>query len=419
MIIATDRAFIPSSTAATRYLTVQVQAPASTHQSQRAPVNVALVLDRSGSMDGRKIEMARAAVEHAIKLLDARDHLALVVYDTEVGVVLESTAATPEAKALALKRLASIGARGSTDLCAGWSAGADQIERFVTAKDDAGPARVLLLTDGLANHGLIDHDELARLAARFRASGIVTSTFGLGADFDETLLTRLATEGGGHFYFIESPRQIPDLLASELGETLDIVAPGAEFVVVGGPDVQIAVLNDFPFEAKPDGLHVQLGDLVGGQELKLVVALRWQPRAERMPATASCRLVDRAGKLFPQPMLVEWTTVDTETNAAQPVNASVLVAVAEQMVARAQARALEANRKHRLEEAAEILSRAIGELRALGTGIQGIDVLIAQLEDDKPQFERVMETMDAKARHFVSYNQARGRDSEGKARRRA
>jgi Ca-activated chloride channel family protein len=114
MIIATDRALIPSSIASTRYLTVQVQAPASTHQSQRAPVNVALVLDRSGSMDGRKIEMARAAVEHAIKLLDARDHLSLVVYDTEVDVVLESTVATPEAKALALKRLASIGARGST-----------------------------------------------------------------------------------------------------------------------------------------------------------------------------------------------------------------------------------------------------------------------------------------------------------------
>ena len=85
---------------------------------------------------------------------------------------------------------------------------------------------------------------------RFARHGIATSTFGLGADFDETLLSRLATEGGGHFYFIESPRQIPDFLASELGETLDVVAPDAAFVVNGGPDVRIAILNDFPVEAE-------------------------------------------------------------------------------------------------------------------------------------------------------------------------
>ena len=61
-----------------------------------------------------------------------------------------------------------------------------------------------------------------------RAQGITTSTFGLGADFDEQVMAGIATHGGGHFYFIEQAQQIPDLLASELGEVLDVVARDVE-----------------------------------------------------------------------------------------------------------------------------------------------------------------------------------------------
>ena len=167
-------------------------------------------------MSGSKIDMARKAVDHAIKLLDDRDQFAVVVYDNEVNVVLERVPATHEAKALAATRLAAIGARSKTNLSGGWQAGAA-----------CAPDRVLLLTDGLANAGVTDHDALATMAAEFKARGIATSTFGVGADFDETLLARIATEGGGHFYYIENAQQIPDLLASELGETLDVVAHDA------------------------------------------------------------------------------------------------------------------------------------------------------------------------------------------------
>src|SRR5580765_7561418 len=112
MRIETDRALIPASVESVRYLTVNVTAPDSARRADRPAVNVALVLDRSGSMDGRKLDMARKAVAHAIRLLDTRDHLAVVVYDNEIDVILESTTASPEAQALALKRLAGIGARG-------------------------------------------------------------------------------------------------------------------------------------------------------------------------------------------------------------------------------------------------------------------------------------------------------------------
>src|SRR5690349_17003469 len=129
MILDTDRALIPASSEATRYLTIKVTAPAAARERQRPPVNVALVLDRSGSMDGRKIEMARTAVGHAIQLLNPRDRLAVVVYGDQVDVVLESKGASHEAKALANKRLVGVDARGSTDLSGGWSRGAAELQR--------------------------------------------------------------------------------------------------------------------------------------------------------------------------------------------------------------------------------------------------------------------------------------------------
>ena len=419
MRIETDRALIPASAESVRYLTVTVTAPGSERRSDRPGANVALVLDRSGSMDGRKIEMARNAVAHAIRLLDTRDHLAVVVYDNDVDMVLESTNASPEAKALALKRLAAVDARGNTDLSGGWSRGAGELARHIPASGAGGAPRVLLLTDGLANAGITDHDELARTAAAFRAKGIATSTFGLGADFDETLLSRLATEGGGHFYFIETPRQIPDFLASELGETLEVVAPDAKFVINGGADVEIALLNEFPVAAKPDGLHVKLGDLVAGQEVTLVVAVRWQPRHDGTPAVADCRLTDRAGKLFPQPMRVEWTTADAAADVAQPVNPSVLVAAAELIAARASSAALAANRAGRFDEAVGILRTVAARLRAMAHGIAEINALASQLEHEEPQYAAMMDPMLIKARYFAAHSTSRSRDTQGKARRSA
>lgn len=196
MNIQTDRALVPAGASAVRYLTIQIAAPARERAADRAPVSVALVLDRSGSMAGRKIEMAKQAVDHALRLLDARDRAAVVCYDTAIDTLLDATAATAEAKALAASRLAAIDARGSTDLHAGWKTGA----LLAGTSGTAGPtvSRVLLLSDGLANHGETDPAVLARFAGELRAKGIVTSTFGLGADFDETLMSRLATEGGGH-----------------------------------------------------------------------------------------------------------------------------------------------------------------------------------------------------------------------------
>jgi len=206
MHIQADRAFVPAGVSATRYLSVTLSGPpdARPHEASapaRPGVDVSLVLDRSGSMAGRKIELARRAVAHAVRLLKPSDRLGIVAYDHEVNTVLECQPATAAARAQALHALGRIEARGSTNLAEGWFTGARALGGHPGAEATAGPAespsdrvrRVLLLTDGLANQGVVDPRELRDAAARLREQGVTTSTFGLGSDFDEELLASLAT----------------------------------------------------------------------------------------------------------------------------------------------------------------------------------------------------------------------------------
>lgn len=416
MHIQTDRALIPA-TPSVRYLQVRVSAPPAPARTgdPRPPVDVALVLDRSGSMGGSKFAMARTAVQHAIRLLAPTDALAVVCYDDRVDTLLARTAAGPEAKALALDRLAVTDARGSTDLAAGWLQGAAELAPVTPEAR----RRVLLLTDGLANCGLTDPAELEAAAQALRAQGVTTSTFGLGADFDEALLSRLATAGGGRFYFIEQASQIPDFFTSELGEALDIVARDATFEITAKDTVQCTLVNARPTEPIPGGFRVRLGDLVAEQELTFVVAVQIaNPPAPGAGVEVKCRLSDADNALFNQPMVVDWAVVPEADDAAQPVNQDVMRAVAEALTAQALAAALEHNRQGRYDEARRVLGEAIAQLQRLGEHDEAIGSLLAQLAADRDELAHALQPLVLKRRHFVNYTVSECREEDGKARRR-
>ena len=243
----TDGGLIRSTHRSERFVLVELEAPPAPTDHPREPVNIAFVLDRSGSMAGRKIELARRAVEVAIERLLPEDRFAVVAYDDRIDVVVESTPASREAKDGALRRLRDIDARGSTDLGGGWLRGAEQVALHQVA-GGGGVQRVLLLTDGLANQGITDATELAAHARSLRTRGVSTSTFGVGEDFDEALLQGMADAGGGHFYFIERPEQITDLIASEVGELLEIVARDAAIELTAPEGLTVRSMSPFPLE---------------------------------------------------------------------------------------------------------------------------------------------------------------------------
>src|SRR3954453_4201498 len=219
LTVRTDRRLIRAGGHSKRFVLAQITAPAAPQRTDRLPVNLAFVLDRSGSMSGEKIDLARRTITEAVGRLGERDRFSVIAYDDQVDVVIPGTSATAAARNDAVSRLSSIDARGSTNLSGGWLRGAEEVAAGLLAD---GVNRVLLLTDGLANKGIIDATELAKHAGELRARGVSTTTFGIGADFDEVLLQGMADAGGGHFYFVRDAATIRDHISSEVGETLEV-----------------------------------------------------------------------------------------------------------------------------------------------------------------------------------------------------
>lgn len=427
MHITPVRVLIPAGSPAVRYLHVTISAPGRPAAAAGGPpprpgVDVALVLDRSGSMAGSKIALAREAVAHAIRLLDERDHLVVVAYDEEVDTVLGRTPAAKEAKTLALDRLAAIDARGSTDLAGGWFRAAELLQRpagetRLASTETPRVTRVLLLTDGHANVGLVDHDALAAEAAALRARGVTTSTFGLGVDFDEDLLSRVATQGGGHFYFIEQPAQIPDVLASELGETLDIIARDVVLEVSHDSPIEVTCLNDYPAATQPGGIRLWVGDMVADQEIGLVLAVACPAAAVSEHIGVSLCLQDAAALFHPLPFAVEWRAVEADENAAQPVNPAVLVEVAQVLAARARAAALRANREGKFAEAVQVLRQARARIQEACGDHPGTKAMLRLLAEEEGEMAEAMSPVTRKMRHAMSHAAMYSRVPGGRARR--
>lgn len=281
---------------ARRYLWARIEVPRIPRRTQRPPLDLALVLDRSGSMGGSKITLARRAASLAAQLLRDSDRCGLVAYDDEVLRPVPCRPADAEQRAALLGALRSLEARGSTDLFGGWTAGAEEI---ASTGEAARVRRVLILTDGLANVGVTDPAEILHHVREVSIRGIGTSTIGVGLDFDEVLVSGMAEAGNGHFYYVERPEQIPDFLAGEVGELLTVAARSVTLgVTVSGPaQVQVHNLNDLPLL----DARYQLGDLSEGAVIDVVFALD-------IPAGADDRLTVEA--------LLSWIPAGAESRAS-------------------------------------------------------------------------------------------------------
>jgi Ca-activated chloride channel family protein len=376
---------------------------------------VSFVLDRSGSMGGSKIALARQAVVQALRMLRASDRFSVVIYDHEVDVLVPSTPASPEALRNAIALVERVQARGNTNLSAGWLIGCEEVARHL---QQGQTARCILLSDGLANDGIVDRGELARHSEELRARGIATSTIGLGADFDERTLEGMS-RAGGHFYFVESPVNIADCLAGELGEALEVVARDVRVLVKADSGVQVTTLNRFPTRTDADGrLVVALGELTAHQDVSLVFRLRFAAGNVGQTARALFSVTDSTGVLNEPETDLIWTYADHHANDVQRRNVEVDRAAAALYAAQATAEALDLNNAGRYDEAIAHLEATARRIAKYADSDSELVALIGSMRDRQDRYVRSMSAMDAKAEHYASMNVARMRSVEGKARRR-
>ncbi len=242
----------------------------------RVPLNLALILDRSGSMQGDKLRYVQQAACHVLDMLDERDRIAVVVYDDQVTLLAPSQLISTHTRDELKHKINALRPGGWTDLSGGWLEGCREVADRLTAD---GIHRALLLTDGLANRGITDIEELTHHARELRRRGVATSTFGVGLDFNEQLLEALAEQGGGHFYYIERPDHIPDVFRRELGELLTVVAREAFLSITIPSGVAVELLGDLPHERTGERLRIFLGDLCAGERRALYTRVLTPPDA--------------------------------------------------------------------------------------------------------------------------------------------
>lgn len=275
--------------AARSHLVVSLTAPPLDAGARRPPVCVIPVIDVSGSMQGDKLFMAKQSLLKLIDHLGPGDRCGVVAFCTEVSVVSPAVEMTPDAKARLKLQVGDLAADSSTNLSGGLLEGLG-LANGATLLDGT-LVRVILFTDGHANHGIATTGEqLLPLLDAHRGRATV-SAFGYGRDTDQELLSDLAQRGGGNYAFISGPDAAMSAFARELGGLLTTYATDLVVRVTPAPGVSItAVLSDVDAQTTPTGVTLRADDILAEEERHLVLGVEFAPLA--IPATTAAFQVE-------------------------------------------------------------------------------------------------------------------------------
>jgi hypothetical protein len=265
LTVRTDAGAVVAGVPNQRYLVLTVATPAAGPGAPRLPVDLALVMDTSGSMSSAgKLAEAQRAGHALVDALAPEDRLSLVTFSDRDDTLLPlGFHEGPTVHAL----LDTLSARGSTNLSGGLSAGFDTLGAATSGR----VRTVLLLTDGRANRGLVDDAGLSALARR---ADTMVSTVGLGRDYDEALLASMADAGGGAYHYVDAATDLTGVYEEELSAASTLAASDGVLEVDFGPGVAPVRVLNWPATITPNHAQVRLGNLAAGQSRTVVVEVQ-------------------------------------------------------------------------------------------------------------------------------------------------
>ena len=246
--------------------------------ARRVPMNLAIVLDRSGSMEGAKIEKARQAAAMAVDKLNDDDVFSLVTYDSETNVLIEPQRVGNRDNREELKsRIHRIQPGGSTALHAGVVLGAKQVrQKFERERVN----RVILLSDGIANVGPSRTSDLASLGRELRSDGISVSTVGLGDDYNEDLMTALAESSNANYYYVKDAEKLPGIFAQELGASRSLLARSIVIRINAPEGVRLKEIIGRPdIEVRDRIVEIKMPEFFGSEKRRFLVRCEAEGKA--------------------------------------------------------------------------------------------------------------------------------------------
>jgi Ca-activated chloride channel homolog len=284
-----DRDSVLHSKNNTVNLMVSLKAPEVDPSKKRNPLSICAVLDRSGSMNGAKLEHVKKSMYKLIDHLTEDDGLAVVFFDDRITSVGFKKMGSSAKEALKMK-IEEIQPRGSTDI---GSALLKAIELFQSYEGAANSVeRIMLLTDGQANVGCTHYEQFVPVLQK-RREGIGVSCFGYGDQFNEELLRELSKTGKGSNYFIESPDSVAKVFAVELGGLLTCYAQNISIEINPHKGAKVVnVLNDLDVSTKQndDGdpiTVIGIDDVFCGEDRKVLIRLECEKRPQALPRSTT------------------------------------------------------------------------------------------------------------------------------------
>ncbi|MCW5198641.1 VWA domain-containing protein [Desulfobulbus sp. F3] len=296
--VAFDNEYISTLHPGARYLEVLVTAPEAVSQRPRVPLNLALVIDTSGSMaEQGKLEYVKQAAIAMLDRLRPEDRFALITYSDEATVLYPSQRVEEGQQMQGL--INSLRATGSTNLGAGLLEGFQQVRRHA---NPSVISRVLLLSDGLANIGITSSKELAQMTLAQGETGSSLSSFGVGLDFNEDLLAALAETGRGMYYFIDHPESMNTILSKEFKSVEQLAVADIKVNISLGSDLVIEQVFANSYEVNGNNVTVRFGDLAVGERRRMQIRV--------LPKQRTTGRLDNAAK-------VSVSYLEPGSNAAQ------------------------------------------------------------------------------------------------------
>ncbi|MEX1106151.1 MAG: VWA domain-containing protein [Ilumatobacteraceae bacterium] len=288
-----DRTLVAVEVGETVHVMLELVAPPAP-STERAPIDVVAVIDRSGSMQGQPLASVIEATNLLVRLLGPDDRIAVVTFDDRVDMVMPLAHHDPARAADVLSR---VHAGGSTNLSGGWLKG---FEILTAHGRPEAMKRVIVLTDGAANAGIVDRNELAGIAGAARAQQVTTSMVGFGHAYDEQMLATMADAGGGNDYWCAGPDQAPKVFADEFTGLASVVAQNIS-VEIRPTDATdgLLVLNEYPVTDVDGGMQVALGDAFGDERRRVVAMLHLKPTTEIGSVHVADLVVRWAGTISP------------------------------------------------------------------------------------------------------------------------
>ncbi len=355
---------------------------------ERTPANVSIVLDRSGSMEGEKIERAKEAAIMALDMLDERDIVSVVTYSDTVSVLVPATRVSNRRDIRRMIR--SVYADGSTALFAGVCKGSDEVRKFF---DRNKVNRVILLSDGLANVGPDSPAALGDLGASLGRAGISVTTIGLGLGYNEDLMVKLAQKSDGNHAFVENSRDLARVFEYEFNDVLSVVAQDVEIEIRCHNGIRpIRVIGR---EADIIGNQViaSINQLYSEQQKYVLLEVEVMPQADGTNLRAAdvsvkyANMVSKATDTLSGIANVAFTK--SKQKAEESVDRETMEAAVLQVATEQSEKAVQLRDEGKIEEAKEVLEDNAEYLRAnaAALGSQLLEDYGAINEDDASKME--------------------------------